>query len=237
MCILVASCDTIFSSYLVYPDAGPPFVGEGACATPDLLLCLRFEQDLRDESPRRLAPLDPPPDVVITKDAERGLVGFFGKQPAPTPFRLKHDASWELTQYSFDAWVFPGKETRGRYGLIDRPQRFGVYLYDQGSASLWMACGLHDQLGSGPTVPLEKWTHIACVVSPTQVDFYIDGVFANSAPIRNPMIVPQTIDTFVGSNAPDGSGSFRGMIDDMRLFKRLRTAEEIAADAALDPKK
>lgn len=239
LCGLISGCDSVFASFLVYPDAGGDAsgTGEGVCGDPSLQLCLRFEEDLRDESPKHFAPLDPPPDIEVTKDSERGLVGLFGQQPSPTPFRLKHDASWELTQYSFDAWVFPAKETRARYGLIDRSRRFSVFLYDQGSSSLWMACGIHDQLASGPTVPIGAWSHIACVASASKVDFYLNGQFTNSVPIRNITPVTQTIETFVGSNEPDGSDAFVGMLDELRLFKRLRTAEEIAADAARDPKK
>jgi hypothetical protein len=241
ICGLIAGCDSIFASYLVYPDGGTelgPFDPNApVCGDRDQLLCLRFEQDLEDESPKRFSPLDPRPDVAIVKDAQRGLVGSFGQMENPKPFRLKHDAAWELTEYSFDAWVYPAKGPAFRHGLIDRSLRFGVFLYPQSTSTLWMACGLHDRLATGPTVPIGQWSHLACVVSAAKVDFYVDGQFTNSVPFLSVSPVTQTIETFVGSNEPDGADAFTGMLDELRLFKRLRTAQEIAADATRRPTK
>lgn len=239
ICGLLAGCDSIFASYLVYPE-GPPDLGPidpnaPVCGDRDQLICLRFEQDLEDESPKHFTFLEPRPDITVVKDAQRGLVGSFGQVPTPKPFRLKHDPAWELTAYSFDAWVYPSKLPSFRAGLIARSMRFGVFLHPQSTSTLWMSCGLHERLATGPTVPLGVWSHIACIVSPSKADFYVNGQFTNSVAFLSVSPVAQTIETIVGANEPDGADPFIGMVDELRLFKRLRRPEEIAADAARAP--
>lgn len=237
ICGLLVGCDSVFGSFLVYPDAGDSDAGgkPGYCGDPALVLCLRFDQGLTDDGPKRFSPLDPPPDVAIVNDAERGMVGQFGSTAAPKPFRLPHNQAWELDQFSFDAWVFPDKEIQSRVGVLDRSLRFGIFLYPQSTTTLWMACGIHNALVSGSSVPIGQWSHIACVASDSRIDIYLNGQITNSATLFNATPVAQTIETFVGAKEPEGNQAFIGKIDDLRMFKRLRTAAEIEADASRKP--
>ncbi|TVR51684.1 MAG: hypothetical protein EA425_06600 [Puniceicoccaceae bacterium] len=85
---------------------------------------------------------------------------------------------------------------------------------------------------AGP--PLNEWSHIALVFDGTHRRFYVDGIEAGAT-----ASVAPTGDGFpirigaVGGATPDGRGHFRGVIDEVRLWRRALTAAEIEANRRL----
>lgn len=84
-------------------------------------------------------------------------------------------------------------------------------------------------------IPSNVWTHVAMVYDGTQMRFYVNGIPSDN-PSPTSQMSPQpktgTVDTNVGVNTwigqnPVGGYSFVGAIDDVRIYNRSLSAEEL----------
>jgi hypothetical protein len=84
------------------------------------------------------------------------------------------------------------------------------------------------ELVSGSAIQVNRWTHIACTFTSSQIAIYLDGHLdvaeANSGLVSTPSTVR------IGSNYPSGQ-ELVGELDGFRLFDRLRSAREICESA------
>ena len=79
-----------------------------------------------------------------------------------------------------------------------------------------------------------KWYHVAMVLDGNTVSCYVNGSFAGSKPDTNYNF--GTKDLHIGARyIDDGSGYFKGAIDDVRIYQRALSEEEIYALAHSGP--
>jgi len=69
------------------------------------------------------------------------------------------------------------------------------------------------------------WTHIVYVKSGTNLDCYIDGKFSNGSVTTIPSSVSGSKSLQIGG----GCGRFKGIIDEVKVYNRALTAEEVIA--------
>ncbi|HLX60894.1 MAG TPA: LamG-like jellyroll fold domain-containing protein [Planctomycetota bacterium] len=81
-----------------------------------------------------------------------------------------------------------------------------------------------------------QWMHVAFVRNGTQIRLYVNGILDGTADGTGPADVTNGGATQIGNNFFfDDSSRFAGLMDDVRLFARALTADEIAALCAHTP--
>lgn len=77
--------------------------------------------------------------------------------------------------------------------------------------------------------PVGTWLHVAGVMRPgDRVDIFVNGTLSNSTSSVPSIIEDTTASLFVGCRKP-GYGHFKGALDEVRLYARALSADEIAA--------
>jgi hypothetical protein len=82
-------------------------------------------------------------------------------------------------------------------------------------------------------VSANSWHHVAATVkgSTKQVTLYLDGVQVQQGTFSVITSVGNNQPVSIGRNGgPSGSGNWKGKVDDVRIWNRVRTAQEIAAN-------
>lgn len=155
-------------------------------------------------------------------DAEVGKALMCGGNPQ---FGLTHDLEVQTNTYTAMAWVKPNgiqPEYTGiilggvsnAAGLNFRPNNELAYHWPGGA--WWWSSGL--------TVPADEWSHVALVVSPTSVKVILNGVEAvhNTSPQVEDMGAQ-----WLGSYRAWGSRNMNGLIDEVKIWNRALTLDEV----------
>lgn len=144
--------------------------------------------------------------------------------------------------FSIDAWI----ETTGtvgyltivdkRQGVVSGPplQGYSFFVY-QGRLWVQLASGgAFINRDSGVSVANGAWHHVAVTVdrdNPAGGRFYVDGVLAPN--IFDPTVIGGSLVNSqplrIGRRSDGMAESFRGMIDELEIFRRALTAQEVAA--------
>jgi hypothetical protein len=143
--------------------------------------------------------------------------------------------------YSFDAWL----RTSGSGTFVDvildkrsfQAGYFGYHFYlYQGRLGLQLADGDYDNYNSAAFVADGAWHHVAITVQRAAHDgirWYVDGT--EVLPRYDPTLHPGSLDNgsplslAVRSAALGGGGNFQGLLDEVELFSRALSAEEVQA--------
>ncbi len=78
---------------------------------------------------------------------------------------------------------------------------------------------------SGAYVPLNEWSHVALVVEPTQVSIYLNGI-AYTRVVNSPTEAFDAV-TRIGNDATSGNRTFIGFIDEVCIWNRVLSEDEI----------
>ena len=156
-----------------------------------------------------------------------------------------HDALTAGTSATFAAWVYlTGKPSEVAsiankwnesvddeffFGLA--PDQTPIFAWHTTGSSSWGTLSYDYASGTG-VVPLNTWTHVAVVRDGATLRFYLNGTLTSSAtaldtnPFRG-----GTNSLRVGGQARGGQNRyFPGRIDELRIYGRALTQEEIQAD-------
>ncbi len=112
--------------------------------------------------------------------------------------------------------------TSGRMGVWDIGGQHSAWVRDGGA----FTCR---SIRVDAALRVDTWTHVACVFDGDSSKAYVDGVLAATG--SSSPGTPGPGDIRIGANSPDGD-YFEGLIDEMRIFRGVRTDAEIAAAAA-----
>ena len=200
--------------------------------------------------------------------AHRGtLIGSPSLVPGKFGQAMEFDGESEFVEFPHDesltvenamtvmAWIYtPRWANHGWQGIVAKGnwmRSYSLYTYIHGQIHV----SVNDWSGadSTVTVPLNEWAHVAAQFDNGVFRFWLNGVrsppgfHTHPQAARHPML-PGRCDWFpvrIG-NTQEGGRTFLGKIDEVRVFNRALTDEEIqaemqsglaegAADAAADP--
>lgn len=184
-------------------------------------------------------------DMVVVGDPSQclpsGEVGNALNCGGSPQFGLTHDLGVLTNTYTAMAWVKPngiqpdytgivlGGESAA--GLNFRPNNELAYHWPGGA--WWWSSGL--------TVPADEWSHVALVVSPTEVKVILNGVEA----VHSVSVQPASMGAqWLGSYRSWTSRNFNGLMDEVKIWNRALTLDEVrqqrhltltASEAQADP--
>lgn len=134
--------------------------------------------------------------------------------------------------FSVSAWIYP-RETAGQYHAIleyDRNSangnRFGLWLDTDGC--------VHFRVGqntwqSTDALRANQWYHVAATFEGASraMRIYVDGVLEATATNQKGFVTPTQATLIIGARGTADDEYFNGLIDDIRVFNSLLSAEEI----------
>ncbi|MER5262745.1 LamG-like jellyroll fold domain-containing protein [Actinosynnema sp. NPDC002837] len=154
-----------------------------------------------------------------------GLDGSMVTVPDSPSLRLS-------TGMTVSAWVLPEAVDDWSTVLMKDHQlgsAYGLYASNGDVPSVWLADDADHTILDGPSpLPTDEWSHLAVTYDGAVVRLLLDGVEVASAPRTTPL------DTASGELHIGGNGSwgefFRGAIDEVRIYDRAQTPEQVQAD-------
>jgi len=154
-----------------------------------------------------------------------GMVGqSFSFDGTDDYVQVPDSASLDLTaQITIDAWVYP--TVLGRR-VVDKITAGGSdgYLLDTWPGNVRFIVGNIGVVGSTP-LSTGVWTHIAGTYNGSQLRVYVNGVLDGSVN-TNIAIPANNLPLRIGADQ-NGSNLFNGLIDEVEIFDRAISAEEI----------
>jgi photosystem II stability/assembly factor-like uncharacterized protein len=157
--------------------------------------------------------------------APDGLAGGALRCAGSPQFGLTHDLGVVTNTYTVAAWVKPNGIQPDYTGLVLGGIDQAAGLNVRGGNEL----GYHWPGGawwwsSGLVLPSNEWSHVALVVSPTQIKVMLNGIEA----VHNtsPELVAMG-SQWVGSYRGWTSRNFHGWIDEVKIWNRALTLQEV----------
>lgn len=148
---------------------------------------------------------------------------------------------------SVEAWVFPRKHGNAGginsaygYAIISRTEDagFAVRVHDGYlQADLRLSGGAALITFSQAQLPTNAWSHIAMTYDGSAVQGFLNGQLLSSAAASG-TVRPSTVELLIGNEPNDQPGSlgpgfgWNGLIDEVSIYNRALSAEEIAANYA-----
>ncbi|MCH7559210.1 MAG: discoidin domain-containing protein, partial [Planctomycetes bacterium] len=134
------------------------------------------------------------------------------------------------------AWIntsrHGGPGTEGYQGIVAKGNSTRSYsLYTQSAGTLHFSTtsgGAYVGSSSSSQVPLNEWAHVAAMVAGGEHRYYINGEPAGTG--GGGINLPGATDTdnvVIGRTQEGATRSFLGMIDDVRIYNRALTEDEI----------
>lgn len=148
---------------------------------------------------------------------------------------IAHDASLNLQAgMTLSAWVRPTSLARWTTVILkERADGLAYALYasddaNRPPAGYVRAGGSDRRVVALAPLPLNTWTHIAVTSDTRVLRFYVNGQLAASQTIRG-QIATSSNPLRIGGNAV-WNEFFQGLIDEVRIYGRARTQQEIQDD-------
>jgi hypothetical protein len=195
-------------------------------ARPELALCVRFEGAVVDESPNRLALATQA--VSFTSSPNNGQAADIG---STSLIKLPDNPLFDLSAVTVEAWVYPRVLDR-RMGVVDYDKQYGLIVLPAGDV-VCIGSGGGSAVHGGP-IRTDTWTSLACAIDGTSISLWIDGLKVSSAVRTVPLHTSSTDGITLGSDGVDGN-PFDGLLDNVRIWKGLRSAADICAGSLRCP--
>jgi len=137
---------------------------------------------------------------------------------------------------SFGAWVYPtGQGLRGVMGkTLAGDEVFYMFTHIQSHTRSFRCCvvpvGRSEEryVDCGETLKLNSWHHLLGTYDGTQVKAYLNGQFVGSSPVfERKRTNDNHVRLAIGDTGYDRGWPFLGKIDEVMIFQRALTAEEI----------
>jgi hypothetical protein len=189
-----------------------------------LVACYEFESNAKDASANMLDA------TTANVDYANGRVGMALLFGATSSAEVPDSAALDVAALTIEAWINPSQapSTGLRMGIIDMDGRAGFFLQDSGQ----IRCIASTSAQVAANIALDTWTHVACTYAAPTLTIYVNGVAFPSVTNGGPLATTSTTGISIAADNPAGSGSrLVGMIDELRLMSRARTANEICVDA------
>ena len=139
------------------------------------------------------------------------------------------------TAMTLEAWVRPTTLSGWRTVIFkEAPGQLAYTLYAHDNAprpAVYVNGGQASEATVGGTaaLPLNTWTHLATTYDGTTLRLYVNGIEVGSRPAQTIRVTANALR--IGGNSIWGE-YFAGIIDEVRIYRRVLTAGEIQVDMA-----
>ncbi|MDO7875683.1 FG-GAP-like repeat-containing protein [Hymenobacter sp. ASUV-10] len=166
--------------------------------------------------------------VATTPAPTNPVLAFNGSQYAEGTSTLLPQGNAART---LETWVYrsggSGFQVLLNYGTATTSQRASLML--NGSGQLYYA-GENNDLTGGPTLALNTWNHVAATFDGTTLRLYVNGTQINSQ--AKTFNTTGTTWRIARRVVPGGTEYFNGRLDEVRVWDRALTPDEVAQSAA-----
>jgi predicted ribosomally synthesized peptide with SipW-like signal peptide len=142
------------------------------------------------------------------------------------------NSSLGVKNVTVSAWVYRDGSKNREYVFDGRNHNYGIKLADGTNKPLFFVSAPNsDSLTASAPIPDQTWTHVAGTYDGSEVKLYVDGAVdqtGTGAGDINTSSGPARIGDYIG----DGY-SFRGWIDDVRIYDRALSDQEVQDLATL----
>ena len=132
-----------------------------------------------------------------------------------------------MSAWTIEGWVNPTSFNNASWPTIFAQGHWDASLgLNSGTGALesWINDG--SQLVGATAVPLGQWSHVALVYNGTNRTFYLNGAYAGGG--SAPAMSAETDTSSIGNVVPNDSASFNGGIDELSVYSRALSFDEIA---------
>jgi hypothetical protein len=212
----------------LYPRT-PEFVVPVQPSNTGLVAQWQFENNLRDSVGDNHGTASG--DARVATDLDRGQVlsvdGNGDKVDIP------YSAALNPPEFTVSCWAWPDAAGTSHRSPItsrdDGPQRGYILYVEPGNTwQFWTGTGTGWNATTGPAAQLDEWNHVTATFVNDQKVLYVNGRQVGQS---TAVLSPNTQQPLrIGAGATEGTGNyfFRGLIDDVRLYNRAMSPEEVA---------
>jgi hypothetical protein len=201
-------------------DSSPARDAAGTCPDdPALALCLRFESALVDESPTRASIA---PSIVGFGDGPSGKAAQLGSLSEIT---LADSPAYYAPLVTIEAWVDARALSHDAF-IVDHQGHYSLRVLADGTA----VCSAGTSASAPGAVKVGVWTSLGCTFDGGNVALWINGMKASLVSRAGPVNEPGSSRLTVGWGGPP-EWIFEGELDNIRLWRHLRTPEQLCAGA------
>jgi len=143
--------------------------------------------------------------------------------------------SLDLTSaITLEAWVYPSTTLSGRETILlkEQPGDLVYALYANGSKSHpygYVYIGAEQAVQGKTKLSLNTWSHLALTYDGSTLKLYVNGQLANSRS-QTGLLATSSGVLSVGSNGVWSSENFLGRMDEIRIYNRALTQQQIQTD-------
>ncbi|MDD5750130.1 MAG: LamG domain-containing protein [Candidatus Pacebacteria bacterium] len=173
-----------------------------------------------------------------TSTAKFGRAGYFDGTDDGVDFGTTNTFNFTSQNFTVEMWVNPAAIVsssmlfcRGSY------QADGYYLY-QSAGKLYFntfQSGAKQESAANSALTIGVWTHVAVVRNGSSVVIYLDGKDKTTTRGSHLDPVTSTRNFRVGMHSNGTSYPFSGLFDDVKVYNKARTAEQIMRDYESGP--
>jgi hypothetical protein len=170
-----------------------------------------------------------------TNDGRFGNALHFGEN-SNSWVTVDDDDSLDLREsMTLEAWLYPTVEQPVYPTVIlkETPTNLAYALYARADAEgpgvFYTAFGEQHSAQGGSVLALETWTHLAATFNGDELTLFVNGELIATAPTENNIDLSEQ-PLRIGGNSLWPQEFFFGRIDEVRIYSRALTPEEIVAD-------
>ena len=147
--------------------------------------------------------------------------------------QVKIESTPELSvdRITMEAWVYPTLFRNGSI-VLNKEQSYELAVFGDGSVQWAIATPSRSWywVNTGHRIPLNQWTHIAVTYNGSTVVTYINGELKHTQSYNYGNIRKSNNILTIGARELSGPAYFNGIIDEVRVWNRALSAQEIKAN-------
>lgn len=204
----------------------PPMPDRQRASDPDLLLHLPLDRDARSygvlEVPTEARGISYSRDLM----SDENSWGVFGHDSYISVGRPELFNG--LEEFTLEAWVRPTvrQEHLNVISKVTPHRDFNLQVNVEGRVLTHIAYGDYEFCYTDQAIPLDNWTHVVATYKDHTWSIYLDGKLSGRTKVqRNPAWSGGYLT--VGNLYPGSGEGFVGGLDDVKLFRKALTPDEL----------